>query len=64
MYRELIHSLSNKKNKLPNQKMDKRSKTFLQRRHTEMTKRHMRKCLTLPIIREMQIKMTSTVLNS
>ena len=44
--------------KKPNQKMSRRSKqTFLQRRHKDGQKR-MRRCSTLPIIREMQIKTT------
>ena len=42
--------------KPPHQWMDRRSKqTFLQRRQT---KRHMKRCSTLPIIKEMKIKIT------
>ena len=54
-YKQLIQL--NSKTNQPNQKMGRRSKqTFLPRRHTEMAKWHMTRCLPLLIIKEMQIK--------
>ena len=49
IYKQFIQ-LNNKNEKQPNLKMGIR--------HTDMASRHMKRCSTLPIIREMQIKTT------
>ena len=58
MYKQLIQ-LNHKKNKQSNKKMGRRPKqTFLQRHMIWMASRHMKKCSTLLILGEMQIKTT------
>ena len=55
---QVFHTTQYQKNKQPNQKVGKISKqTFLQRRYTDGLQ-HMKRCSTLLIIREKQIKTT------
>ena len=46
------------KNKRPNQKMGQRTKQTLLQEDIQMAKKHMKRCSTSLIIREMQIKTT------
>ena len=55
---QTAHAAQYQKSKQTNQKMVRRSKKTFLREDVQMAKRHMQRCSTLLILREMQIKAT------
>ena len=55
---QAAHTTQYQKNKQPNQKVDKDLNRYFSKEHLQMTNKHMKRCSTLLIIREMWNKTT------